>query len=397
LSPFIKEDEFNDSNFLLTGYESEEERLKICQELMDSANKELKTLCKPSLGFSMTMANILALPEFAPLINQFQLGNFINVGIRDGYIKRARLLEVNMNFDSLSDFSCVFGNLVTTKSEVDKHADLLKTAVTAGKQVAKSSSSWQKAVDKANQLEQDISNGLQDMTLAVGSASGQAISWDSTGMHFRKYRDGSTTEFEPEEMAIINNALVATNDSWKTSKAAFGKYKIRGEDRWGPIAEYVTADIIEGKLISGGSIEIGEGDTKFVVNKDGSVEIKSGGTNYVDAMKVIDNAYRFQVVLEYIGLTVFSDAENDYCQAICRVYDHNKTEGKDITAQVIANGGTFTWKRSLSGDNSTWTPTFVEGQPNIILIKHGDVYRNAQFSCSVDFDETKFNIGGGAS
>ncbi len=398
LSPFIKEDEFNDSNFLLTGYESEEERIKICQELMEAADKELKTLCKPSLEFSMTMANILALPEFEPLFDQFQLGNFIKVGIRDGYVKRSRLLEVNMNFDDLGDFSCTFDNLVTTKSEIDKHADLLSQAVSAGKQVAKSSGSWQKAVDKTNKLEEDISNGLADMSLAVGSASGQAISWDSTGMHFRKYRDGSATEFEPEEMAIINNALVATNDSWRTSKAAFGKYEIRGEERWGPIAEYVTADIIEGKTISGGSIEIGEGDTKFVVNKDGSVEIKSGGTNYVDAMKVIDNAYRFQVILEYIGLTVFSDTENDYCQVTCKVYDHNKkTDSKDITSQVIANGGTFTWKRVLSGDNSTWTPKLVDGKPNIILIKHGDVNRNAQFSCAVNFDETKFNTEGGAS
>lgn len=397
LSPFIKEDEFNDSNFLLTGYESEEERIKICQELMEAADKELQTLCKPSLEFSMTMANILALPEFEPFFDYFQLGNFIKVGIRDEYIKRARLLEVNMNFDNLSDFSCTFGNLVTSKNEIDKHADLLKTAVTAGKQVAKSSGSWQKSVDKTNKLEQDIANGLQDMTLVVGGASGQAISWDSTGMHFRKYRDGSTTEYEPEEMAIINNALVATNDSWRTSKAAFGKYKIRDEERWGPIAEYVTADIIEGKLISGGSIEIGEGDTKFIVNKDGSVEIRSGGTNYVDAMKVIDNAYRFQVVLEYIGLTVFSDTD-DECQAICKVYDNNKPkETRDITSQVIANGGKFTWARALSGDSNTWTPTFVDNKPNIILIKHGDVERNAQFSCYVEFDETKFNTEGGAS
>ena len=401
LSPFIKEDEFTDSNFLLTGYESEEERIKICQELMEAANKELKTLCKPSLEFSMTMANILALPEFEPLFDQFQLGNFIKVGIRDEYVKRSRLLEVNMNFDDLSDFSCTFGNLVTTKSEIDKHADLLSQAVSAGKQVAKSSGAWQKSVDKTNKLEQDIANGLQDMSLAVGSASGQAISWDSTGMHFRKYRDGSTTEFEPEEMAIINNALVATNDSWRTSKAAFGKYTIDGEERWGPIAEYVTADRIEGKLIKGGSIQIGdetkEGGSLFIVNEDGSVEIRSGGTNYVDAMKVIDNAYRFQVILEYEGLTVFSDTQ-DECTVTCKVYDHNKTgDNKDITSQVIANGGTFIWKRALSGDNNTWTPTLVDGKPNVILIKHGDVDRNAQFSCAVDFDETKFNIEGGAS
>ena len=387
LSPFIKEDEFNDSNFLLTGYESEEERIKICQELMEAADKELKTLCKPSLEFSMTMANILALPEFEPLFDQFQLGNFIRVGIRNEYVKRSRLLEVSMGFDDLSDFSCTFGNLVTTKSEIDKHADLLSQAVSAGKQVAKSSGAWQKSVDKTNKLEEDISNGLKDMALAVGSASGQAISWDSTGMHFRKYKDGSTTEFEPEEMAIINNAMVATNDSWRTSKTSFGKYIINGEERWGPIAEYVTADIIEGKFISGGSIEIGSGNTKFIVNEDGSVEIRSGGTDYMNAMTAIDNAYRFSTVLVYSGLTVFSDLSHT-CTVTCEVYDYKES----ITDEIIANGGTFKWKRvsnSATAD-SEWKPTYVDNKPNQILIAVGDIEKNSQLYCEVDFDETKF-------
>ena len=385
LSPFIKEDEFNDSNFLLTGYESEEERIKICKELMEAADKELKTLCKPSLEFSMTMANILALPEFEPLFDQFQLGNFIKVGIRDGYVKRSRLLEVNMNFDDLSDFSCTFGNLVTTKSEIDKHADLLSQAVSAGKQVAKSSGAWQKSVDKTNKLEQEISNGLQDMALAIGGASGQAISWDSTGMHFRKYKDGSTTEFEPEEMAIINNAMVATNDSWRTSKTSFGKYTINGEERWGPIAEYVTADIIEGKFISGGSIEIGEGNTKFVVNADGSVEIKSGGTDYVNAMKEIDDAYRYQIVLTYDKSTIFSDIKDD-CTITCSVYDYNV----NITQKFIDNGAKFSWIRtSYSGQgDATWNEAHKNQTTNTLKITTEDIVRNSTFSCNVEIDET---------
>lgn len=386
LSPFIKEDEFNDSNFLLTGYESEEERLKICTELMDAATKELKTICQPSLSFSMTMANILALPEFEPLFSQFQLGNFIRVAIRDGYVKRARLLEVNLNFDDLSDFSCTFGNLVTTRTEIDKHADLLAQAVSAGKTVAKSSSSWQKSVDKTNQLEESISNGLRDMALAVGSASGQAISWDATGMHFRKYKDGSTTEYEPEEIAIINNALVATNDSWVTSKAAFGKYTINGEERWGPIAEYVTADRIEGKMISGGSIEIGEGDTKFIVNSDGSVEIKSGGTNYINAMKEIDDAYRYQIVLTYDGSTIFSDI-SDSCTITCTVYDYNVP----VTQTFIDNGATFSWIRtSSSGDGDMdWNNAHRYQTTNTLTITTDDIAKNATFSCNVIIDESK--------
>ena len=393
LSPFIKEDEFNDSSFLLTGYESEEERIRICQELMEAADKELKTLCKPSLEFSMTMANILALPEFEPLFEQFQLGNFIKVGIRDGYTKRARLLEVNMNFDDLSDFSCTFGNLVTTKSEIDKHADLLKTAVTSGKQVAKSSGSWQKTVDKTNKLEQDIANGLQDMALAVGSASGQAISWDSTGMHFRKYRNGSTTEFEPEEMAIINNALVATNDSWRTSKSAFGKYTVNGETRWGAIAEYVTSDIIEGKHISGGSLKIGGYDGSkgtFIVHEDGSVEIlgpdaKTPVYATQDEVDLINQATQYRTSLEYTGTTIFTEP-GQTCTITCRVFNW-----EDEITDKLPTGTIFKWVRSSNVSDTLWNNSHTYTDINTITITNEDIEKNAQFYCECTFDETKLS------
>ena len=74
--------------------------------------------------------------------DKFALGNFVRVGVRSDYIKRARLLEINMSFDDLSDFSATFGNLITTKSEIDKHADLMKQAVQAGKSVASNASNW---------------------------------------------------------------------------------------------------------------------------------------------------------------------------------------------------------------------------------------------------------------
>ena len=391
LSSFIREDEFSDSNFFLTGYESEEERLEICQELFDSANKELDKICQPSLEFSMEMANILALSEFKSLIDQFQLGNFVRVHIRDGYVKRARLLEVHLNFNDLSDFSCDFGNLVTTKSEVDKHAELLSQAVTAGKQVATSAGDWQKAVDKSNKLEQDIASGLQDSALEVGRASGQAIVWDGHGIWGRKLIDGTTDQYHPEQFRIINNKLVFSNDGFKTSKAVFGSYTVNGETRWGPLAEYVTADTIEGKFITGGSIEIGTGGNKFIVNEDGSVEIKVDGQDKyasTDALKEIDNAYRFHTVLSYDKSTVFSDRAQD-CTVTCKVYDY----GVDITDMVIGVGGKFSWMRvssDVTGD-SDWNANHIKtgAGANIVQLKVDDIERNSQISCSVDFDETK--------
>ena len=396
LSPFIKEDEFNDSNFLLTGYESEEERMTICKELMEAATKELKSLCKPSLEFSMTMANILALPEFAPLIEQFQLGNFIRVEIREGYVKRTRLLEANLNFDDLASFDCTFGNLVTTKSEIDKHAELLQTAITAGKQVAKSSNSWTQSVAKTNKLESDINSGLQNAALKIRNASGQNIEISENGLIGRKLIDGTIDQYEAEQVALINNKLVFTSDNWNTSKSCFGKFEFNGEERWGVLSDAIVSGFISGSVIEGGHLKIGGTGGTFIVNEDGSVQILGPDNTEMYAGKALENAYRFQTRLEYDGLTVFTDI-NDTCTITCHVYDSNKpitTNGikdQEITNEVIANGGTFTWKRSLGSSGGTWSPTYVNNKPNVIVVKHTDVERNAQFDCVVEFDETKFN------
>jgi hypothetical protein len=396
LSPLIREDVFEDDNFFFTSNESAEEEVRILKELMEAASKELKTLSQPSLEFSMTMANILALPEFAPIVYQFALGSFIRIELRPGIVKRSRLLECNINFDDLSDFSCTFGNLVTTKSEIDLHAELLKQAVSAGKQVAASKGDWQSAVDKSNKLEQDIATGLRDAALQVGSASGQHIVWDSSGIWGRKLVDGTTDQYEPEQFRIINNKLVFSNDGFKTSKAVFGSYTINGETRWGPLAEYVTADTIEGKMIKGGKIQIGDesnpNGSLFIVYEDGSVEIRANGQDKYassSAMQVIDDAYRYRVDLLYSDSTIFSNT-TDKCTITCTIYDNRNQ--KDVTSDFISKGAKFSWKRvSSDGDSDAlWNQAHKDQTSNeIIITAQDDVKINAQFLCDISIDETK--------
>ena len=386
LSPFIREDEFSDSNFLLTGYESEEERLKICQELFESANKELDTLCQPSLEFSMEMANILALPEFASLINQFQLGNFVRVYIRDGYVKRARLLEVHLNFSDLSDFNCDFGNLVTTKSEVDKHSELLSQAVTAGKQVATSASDWQRAVDKSNKLEEEISNGLQNAAIQVGRASGQAISWDEHGIKCRKLVDGTTDQYLDEQIAIINNKIVFTNDGWKTSKAALGEFEVDingdgvNEKMYGLLADAVVSGYVKGSVIEGGSLKIGGTGGTFIVHEDGSVQILAADAKtpvYATQSDVdlINNARQYHVELFYDNSTIFGQP-GQTCTLTCKIYEWDE----DITSK-LPSGTVFSWLRNGTIYKTTNVPT--------LTITNSDIDRNAIFTCSITFDETQ--------
>ena len=388
LSPLIREDEFSDDNFLLTGYESEEERIKIYNELLEAASKELKTLSQPSLEFSMDMGNILALPEFKPLVSQFQLGNFVRVHIRDNYTKRARLLEVHLSFDDLSDFSCDFGNLVTTKSEIDKHAELLKQAVTAGKQVAAAAGNWQKAVDKSNKLEEEIANGLQNAAIEVGKANGQSIVWNDQGIRCRKLLDGETDQYDKNQIAIINNKIVFTNDGWETSKAALGEFKVdidgRGEtSMYGLLADAVISGYIEGATIKGGYLEIGgkEGDKgKFVVHEDGSVEILAADAktpvyatqNSVDLMS---QARQYHMELLYNGSTVFGKPGQS-CDLTCKLYKWDE----DVTSKLPAETK-FSWLKNGEVYKTTNSST--------LTVTNDDIDKNAIFSCSVTFDETK--------
>ena len=387
LSPFIREDEFSDSNFLLTSYESEEERLEIYNELVEAAAKELKTLCQPSLEFSMNMANILALPEFKSLIDQFQLGNFVRVHIRDGYVKRARLLEVHLNFNDLSDFSCSFGNLITTKSEIDKHAELLSQAVTAGKQVATAAGDWQRAVDKSNRLEEEISNGLQNSSIQVGRANGQAISWDEHGFKCRKLVDGTTDQYLDEQIAIINNKIVFTNDGWKTSKAALGEFEVDingdgvDEKMYGLLADAVVSGFIKGSVIEGGSLKIGGTGGTFIVNEDGSVQILAADATtpvYAtkDSVDLVSQARQFHIELSYDKSTIFGQP-GQTCTIACKVYKWDE----DITSQLINQGAKFVWLRNGVAYKTTTTPTYT--------VQNSDIDVNAQFACQVTFDETK--------
>lgn len=401
LSPFIREDEYTNDNIIVTDYDSEEEKNRIFKEFVEEATKELQTLSQPSLEFSMTMANILALPEFAPLVDQFQLGKFIRVDIDGDYSKRARLLEITINFDDLSDFNCTFGDLKTTKDQVNLHAELLSQAVSAGSTVAKNKAGWQSAVDVSHGLEEAISAGLQDAALQVGRANGQAITWDERGFYCRKFVEGTTDQYLDEQIAIINNKICFTRDGWKTSSAALGEFQVdingdgKPETMYGLVADAVVSGYIQGSEIFGGRMEIGGNGGRFIVNEDGSVQILGPDNSEKFAGKALETTYRFQTKLTYTGQTIFTDM-NHKCTVTCNVYDTkipitNGAEDQNITSQIIANGGTFTWNRLLSGDNSAWSPTFVDGKPNVISIQRKDVERNAQFDCTVVFDDSKFN------
>lgn len=289
LNAFLREDELHLDDIVETSQDSIDDSFKIKQDAMEAGRIELQKLCQPQLQFSMSMANIYALPEFEPIIDQFKLGNMIKVGIRPDYIKQSRLLQVDINFEDFSDFSCEFGELTSIRSQSDIHADLLKNAISAGKSVAQNASYWTKGSDQATSTDLKIQQGLLDAATAIKSIDGsQKVSIDKYGIHLRKKKEGSpddSEEYDDKQGWIVNNQFLYSDDAFKTTKAVFGEYRVPSgtidesgnvvyENRWGLLADAVIAGYIEGSHIKGGTINIGDG--AFVVHENGSVTMGGG-------------------------------------------------------------------------------------------------------------------------
>ena len=281
LSAFLREDELHLEDVVETSLDDLSSSFKVKQDAMESGRIELQKLCQPQLQFSMTMANIYALPEFEPIIDQFQLGKVIKVGLRPDYIKQSRLLQVDIGFDNFSDFSCEFGELTSLRTQSDIHADLLSQAITAGKSVATNSSYWTRGSDQATALDLKIQQGLLDATTQIKAIDGnQGVVIDRYGIKLQKKLDNG--EIDPKQTWLVNNMILMSDDGFKTSRSALGELTVEEKTYYGLIAEMVLSGYIEGSTIKGGTIKIGEhtdenGDKSpvFNIDENGKVNISS--------------------------------------------------------------------------------------------------------------------------
>lgn len=277
LSAFMREDEYLNDSILVTDAHTDDDVYKLKEELKQNTLVELSNLCKPRLSFSMSMANIYSLSEFAPLMNQFQLGNLIRVALRPDYVKRTRIMQVQIQFDDMSKLSCEFGDLTNVKSPSDIHADLLSKAIQAGKTVSSNKSYWNKGSTQANVIDSNIQSGLLDSIESIKSLDGtQGVEIDKYGIHLRKQNEDG---YDPKQVWMVNNQILFTDDNFKTAKTVLGEFKYGDRTLYGLLADGVVGGLVAGSDIEGGTIKIGEradGEYNFYVDENGVVTIQGG-------------------------------------------------------------------------------------------------------------------------
>lgn len=283
---FRREDKYSNENYISDGLNNAE-LFEKANEFISVANDEIYKSSELQTTISADLKNLLLIGKFAPLVDDFAIGNWLRVMIDDKLYK-LRLIEYTIDYDDLDNISVEFSDAVRVKSSVKSIKGVLEQAssmATSYSYVQRQAKQGEKGTDIVNNW---LDNGLNvTHTKIVGGSDNQTQSWDNHGMLFRKF-DEVSNDYEPTQMKIINSTIAITDDNWATTKTAIGKYYYTDPDTGDTVSAYgVNAETIIGKLFLGRNIEL-KNEAGTLVFDDNGLEV-SHGNNKVSISPKNDN------------------------------------------------------------------------------------------------------------
>lgn len=215
----------------------------------------------------MDVVNFLFLIEYKPFIEQIRLGTTVNAEVKDGYWVEPMLVKIVVDYDRPDNCKLVFSDSFRLVDEYCVFDDYDKEYSKSAKTIHESKAAWDKAtasgaVDFVNDMRK---NGLNLALTSVLNADNQSLVIDKHGLTGRVQREDGN--FDPEQVKLINNLLVFTDDNWLTAKAALGKIKMPESENY---AYGLIADVIIGQLVASSELVISNESNTFRVDADGA-------------------------------------------------------------------------------------------------------------------------------
>lgn len=263
---YRREDDYNNSNYSSTGLNNTE-LIKRATELFKAAQRELYKAGNLQYSINTTMGNLLALPEFKPIVDKFEVGNFIKVGI-DEKVHSLRLLSYQVDYDNLTEISVEFSTVEKIYSGYSDVASVLQSA----KSMSTSYSSVKDQVDKSKGTTKTVSdwtnNGLLGDNISFSNSKEQTVTLTKNGLLARSW-DDVYNEFSLKQLKIVNNGLYLTKDGWETIETGVGRFTYT-DINGNLVEDYgIIAKTVVGNLIIGKELQIYNEDKSIVIDENG--------------------------------------------------------------------------------------------------------------------------------
>lgn len=274
------EGDYSNTSFAVTDQTEQSDELDIERELMEAGKTELSKVSRPRFSFSVTSIDATKLFEFKEQMEDLELGKVVPVEKREGLWYYPALLAIEIDLDNAENFSMTFANALRLDDWGYTFADLVTTSAGVSNKV---NSNWQNLIGYSIERNElfDLAKDPLSSTLraAFANATNQEFVVDDTGITGRKLL--STGDgYEPEQVKLINNVLLFTDDSWDNAKAALGKITYLDPISGQPITKYgLIADTIIGNLVMSQAMHITNSMNSVTIDENG-ITIKNG-TNVV--------------------------------------------------------------------------------------------------------------------
>lgn len=279
---YRREDTYSNDNYISDGLNNAQ-LFKRASEFYEVAENEIYKSAELQHSISTSLNNLLAIDKFRPLVNSFNIGNWIRVQIDDKIFK-LRLLEYGINFGSFENIPVEFSDVTKVKNSVTDVKNVIEQAAS----MATSYSSIQRQANQGNKakntLNKWIADGLCTAEVQIRNNTSDDIQINRHGLLCLSH-DDITGEESPEQLKITHNILAYTTDGWKTVKQAIGKHNYPFYDKdigefttktgYGMTSDFLNAGFISGSQIIGGDIY---SDNYSTANKSGSYLNLTDGT-----------------------------------------------------------------------------------------------------------------------
>lgn len=336
---------------------SEYKQHQIEWELYEYGHQTLKERASPTYNFKVECSNFLTIDDYLLFQRQFSLGQKVYLYL-DGKILEPYVISVHVNFDDPTDFSIEFSSYYTSFDQSFNLAKLLDESVATGKTLSYKSGMYSAFVNSgASTAVKDFMGSALDISKnAVLSSENQAISFDDTGIRIRKWADGSKTDYEPEEIWMIDNVIAFTDDNWRTSKMAIGKIfdpNFVTSDNPEGLKYGIAAPYIVGTLLAGENLVI---DTE-----NGAFKVDSSGV-YIDALNFHirrENANGSEMYDKTIGdiLSETGDVNAD-AGSLSGIINSQKVQMQSATGNVLFDGDGL-WLMNTTNKESMTTAIWM--------------------------------------
>ena len=262
---YMREGEYANENYISDGL-SNEELLNKANEFLAEAKKELFKSAERQHSISGDLNNLLLDKNFSPIVDKFEIGNWLRVKIEDD-IYRLRLISFTINFSDIQTIQVEFSDLTKT---VDGYTDI-KSILDSASSMSKSFSYVAKQANEGSSANTTIGalqqEGLNSALYRIKNSDLEEIILDNHGLLCRSF-DDELDDYSDEQCQIIHNSLVFTRDNWKTASTALGKINYTLDNikytEYGLVSDImISGKVIAGQIYSANYANNGSSGTHF--------------------------------------------------------------------------------------------------------------------------------------